>query len=130
MPPSAAATPAIRTVLAWHAALNAADVDGLVALSDPEVEVAGPRGVGRGSDLLHEWIERAAIRLEPGRLFSRGDTVVAEQTAAWAAARDRQTVASVFLVRSGRVARVARFPDLADALRAADLDETDEVRPD
>lgn len=124
----ATTTPEVRVVLAWHAALNRADVDALVALSDPAIEVVGPRGVGRGTALLRGWVERAAIRLEPRRLFSRGETVVVEQAAEWvAAAGERQTVASVFLVRGDLVARVARCPDLAAALGSAKMDETHEV---
>jgi hypothetical protein len=36
----------VRVVEAWHAALNEGDVDRLVGLSHPDVEVGGPRGVG------------------------------------------------------------------------------------
>jgi ketosteroid isomerase-like protein len=107
----------IEVVRAWHAALNAADVDRLVELSTDDVEVGGPRGVGRGSDVLREWVGRAAVRLEPREIVDRGDTVVVEQLATWQAAPDEpQTVASVFIVRDDRVASVIRYPSLADAL--------------
>lgn len=48
------ANDAVAVVLAWHAALNDGDADRLVALSTEEIEVGGPRGVGRGSALLRE----------------------------------------------------------------------------
>jgi hypothetical protein len=73
--------------------------------------------------------------LELRRVFYRAETVVAEQAATWRSAdtgevSDRQAVASVFVVRDGRVARVVRHPSLADALHAAGLDETDVTEPE
>jgi hypothetical protein len=71
----------LRVVEAWHEALNGGEVDRLVDLSHPEVEVGGPRGTGRGAQLLREWVDRANIRLEPRRVFHHADTVVVEQWA-------------------------------------------------
>ena len=127
--------PEIRTVRAWHDALNSGDADYLVELSHPEVEVGGPRGTGHGTQLLREWVSRANIRLEPRRVFHRADTVVVEQRAEWRAAATgkvtvSQAVGSVFVVREGRVARVIRYSDLADALDAAHLDESHEIQSD
>jgi len=71
--------PKIRVVVAWYEALNGGEVDRLVKLSHPEVEVGGPRGTGRGAQLLHEWVEHANINLQPRRVFHHADTVVVEQ---------------------------------------------------
>lgn len=125
----------VSVVAAWHDALNHGDVDRVLALSHPDIEVGGPRGTSRGVDVLREWVERAGIHMELCRVFHRADTVVAEQAAMWRStdtgeATDRQTVASVFVVGDGRVARVVRHPGLADALRAAGLDEFVVVRPE
>jgi hypothetical protein len=76
-------TPELRVVEAWHEALNGGEVDRLVELSHPEVEVGGPHGTGRGAQLLREWVDRANIRLEPRRIFHHADTVVVEQRAQW-----------------------------------------------
>jgi hypothetical protein len=43
---------------------------------------------------------------------------------------NRQIVASAFVVRAGLVASVARYPDLAEALRAAGIDGSREVPAD
>lgn len=122
----------VANVLAWHAALNAGDIDHLVALSDDEVELGGPRGPARGVSALRGWAERSGIRLEPGRIFRRGDAVVVAQRATWRAVPDEEAsppvaVASRFVVRHGRVARVERYDDLAAALVAAGLGEGDEA---
>ncbi len=123
--------PEIRTVRAWYKALNDGEVDRLVELSHPEVEVGGPRGTGRGAQLLREWVDRANVHLEPRRIFHHADTVVVEQWAEWRSTDtgrviDSQFAGSVFVVRDGRVTRVVRYPNLADALDATDLDESHE----
>jgi ketosteroid isomerase-like protein len=123
----------LRVVEAWHEALNGGEVDRLVDLSHPEVEVGGPHGTGRGAQLLREWVDRANIRLEPRRVFHHADTVVVEQWAQWHCTEtgrvvSSQTVGSVFVVRDGRVNRVVRYPGIADALAATDLDESHEKK--
>jgi ketosteroid isomerase-like protein len=131
-PPAGHTSTEIQTVMAWHEALNEGDVERLVELSHPDVEVGGPRGTGHGEQIVREWVDRANIHLEPERIFHDGDAVVAEQVAEWISTEpsSRQTVASVFLVRDGLVTSVVRYPGLDDALRAADLDETQEIRPE
>ncbi len=111
-------TPA-AIVLAWHEALNSGDVDRLVALSAADVEVGGPRGSGRGAQLVRDWFGRAGIRLTPLRVVARGQTLVVEQDARWSADEPSHRVASVFRVRDGKVASVVRYPDMEAALSAA-----------
>lgn len=125
----------VRVVEAWHEALNVGDVDRLVTLSHPDIEVGGPRGTGRGARLLREWVDRADIRLDSRRVFHRMDTVVVEQEAQWSSAdtgqvTGSQIVASVFVIRDGQITRVVRYPDLIGALLAANLDGSYETRSD
>ena len=123
--------PEIQTVIAWHDALNDGDVERLVALSHPDVEVGGPRGSAHGAQILREWVDRADIRLEPGRTFHEAGTVVVEQGAQWQSADpdNVQTLASVFMLIDGLVTSVVRYPDLASALRAANLDASHQKSP-
>ncbi len=126
-------TPEVRVVVAWHEALNGGDVERLVELSHPDVEVGGPRGTDQGAQLLREWVARAGIHLEPWRVFHQGDTVIVEQEAEWRSSETgelsgSQHVASIFAVRDGLVTRVSRYPDLAEALGAMGLDASHELR--
>ncbi len=122
----------LAPVAAWHRALNAGDADGVVALAHDDVELLGPKGDAVGKELLRDWAVHAGIRLEPLRWFRRPGRVVVEQRASW---RDEATgafgepivVATVFHVRDGLVARVARHDDLAAALADADLNASDEA---
>jgi hypothetical protein len=128
--PASHTTPEIQTVIAWHDALNSSDVERLLALSHPEVEVGGPRGSAHGAQVLREWVDRANIRLEPGRTFGGANMVVVEQGAEWQTADPGhlQTVASVFVVNDNLVTSVVRYPALTSALRAANLDASHERR--
>ena len=119
----------VDTVMAWHAAVNTGDIERLVSLSSSDIQVAGPRGSGRGQGVLRDWFARAGIRLDPLQTFSRDNVVVVEERAAWPGPPGAapQTVASVFVVANGRVTSVSRYPDLASALAAGGLTLKDQV---
>lgn len=125
-------TTPVSVVVTWHEALNRGDVERLVELSRPDVEVGGPLGTGKGAQLLREWAARANIRLELRRAFHKGNTVVVEQEAEWRSTETgepsgSQQIASVFMVRDESAASVSRYPDLVGALHAAGLDGSHEV---
>lgn len=116
----------------WHEALNAGDTDHLIALSHQDVEMGGPRGVVSGAEVLREWVSRANIQLYPRRFFHERDTVVVEEGAEWRSPGTGEvigegTVGSVFVVRDGRVASVARHENLAGALDAAGFNDSHEA---
>jgi SnoaL-like domain len=115
----------------WVAAANAQDAERLVELSDPNIEIVGPRGSGFGQQLLRDWLARAGLELETLRTFVRGDTVVLEQRGVWlapdtGAVTGEKVVASFFQAPDGRVARFARFDSLEEAFAATDLGLSDE----
>jgi ketosteroid isomerase-like protein len=126
---------ATETVFAWHEALNAGDADRLAALSDPDVEVGGPRGQARGRQVLKDWVGRANVTLAPLRSFHSGRNVVVEEAATWRGAETGETigeatVATVFKVEGGLVAAVVRHDSLEDALQSVGLEGSDSVRPE
>jgi hypothetical protein len=125
-------TDAVAVVRAWQEAVNRQDAEGLLALSAPDIEVAGPRGAGYGHQLLRDWLTRAGLRLITERIFARGEVVVVAQQGVWqagaaSAAPGARPLASRFRVTGGRVAQFARYDDLATALAAAGLGDADEV---
>lgn len=134
-PTPAASTPEPNTLQiaeAWQAAANAQDEAQLLALSHPEIEIVGPRGVARGREILTAWLERAGLTLTTRRRFMRGDAAVLAQHGVW---RSTQTddvqgeaeLASSFRVAAGQVTHFARYDTLAEALHAAQLSDADEV---
>lgn len=122
----------LRVVRAWQEAANQRDVERLLELSAPDIEVVGPRGSGFGRQLLKEWLGRAGLTLTTLHEFVRGETVVLEQRGVWhdldtGAVTGDKTLASAFRVNDQQqIARFARYDQLGEALEATGLDHTDE----
>jgi hypothetical protein len=117
---------------AWQQAANQQDSERLLALSDPNIEVVGPRGAGFGHQLLRDWLARAGLTLTTLRAFGRGNTVVLAQHAIWRSvetgeAAGERDLASRFDVEGGRVVRFERHDSLDAALAAAGLNAADAI---
>lgn len=122
----------IEIVQTWQDAVNRRDIDTLIAVSDPRIELIGPRGSGFGHQLLRDWLERAGFQMETLQVFARGDMVVVAQHGIWrspetGAIIGEQVVASRFRVSNGRVVQFGRYDHVDEALAAAGLQPTDEV---
>ncbi|CAN5133024.1 nuclear transport factor 2 family protein [soil metagenome] len=113
-------TSEIATVLAWHDALNARDLDTLVGLSSDDIEIADADGAGQGHQALREWAADFDDTLTVGEMYVHDGVVVFEQTL-----DDGTTQASAFRVVHDHVTSVFRHDDLASALAATDLTEED-----
>jgi len=121
----------IAIVQGWQAAANDQNIDRLLELSAPDIAIIGPRGRGSGHQLLREWIARAGLTLSTRRAFQHGDTVVLAQHGTWLSSAtggvpSDATLASRFRVRDEQVIEFERYDDLASALAAAGMCETDE----
>jgi SnoaL-like domain len=114
-------TSEIATVLAWHDALNASDIDTLVALSSDDIEVGDAHGAGQGHDALRKWATSRPQTAELGRMFVHEGVVVIELKA------PNTTAAAAFRVVHDHVTSVFRHDDLESALAATDLTEADLV---
>src|SRR5260370_39622736 len=107
----------LTIVQAWQEAANAQNVERLLELSDPNIEVVGPRGSGFGHQLLQDWIAHAGLSLKTLRAFVHGDTAVVEQHGVWHSldpgeVTGEKTLASVFRVDDQRVMSIARYDSL------------------
>jgi ketosteroid isomerase-like protein len=50
----------------WQDATNTRDVERLLELSAPDIEIVGPRGSGHGHQLLRNWLGRVGARSSGG----------------------------------------------------------------
>ncbi|MCV7385384.1 hypothetical protein [Mycolicibacter longobardus] len=116
-------TSEIATVLAWHDALAAGDLDTLEQLSSVDIEVADADGAGQGHQALRRWAESVEVSSGIGRMYVHDGVVVAELAPVGAAAAQ----AVVFRVVHDHVTAVFRHDNLDDALAATDLTEADRV---
>jgi ketosteroid isomerase-like protein len=122
-------TSEIATVLAWHDALNARDIDTLLALSSDDIDVGDSRGAAQGHDALREWAQSSAVSAEPGRMYVHDGVVVVEERVRFAADPETvTTMGSAFRVVHDHVTSVFRHNDLASALAATELTERDLVK--
>lgn len=118
----------LSIALAWLDAVNARDTERLLELSDPEIEIVGPRGTARGHQILREWTRHTWLELETLRTFEKGNAVVVRQHTIWRNAEtgdvigERET-ASQFRIADGRVTFYARRDSLEEALTGAGLTE-------
>lgn len=110
----------IATVLAWHDALDAKDLDTLAKLSSEDIEIGDTHGAAQGHNALREWAQGQHRQVSVGRLFVHDGVVVAEETLS-----DGTAQASAFRVVDDHVTAVFRHADLASALAATDLTEGD-----
>lgn len=117
-------TSEMATVLAWHDALNAADLDTLLELSSDDIEIGHAGGAAQGHAALRDWAQSLDAKIEPGRTFVRDGVVVAEQRTV-SVTGETGSAASAFRVVHDRVTSVFLHPDLAAALAATDLTEAD-----
>ncbi len=122
----------VEVVQAWLNAANVQDIDRLIALSTPDIELVGPRGSGHGHQHLRDWLGRAGLHLQTLRVFPRGSAVVVAQHGVWRSVETadvigEQDVASRFVVEEDPVSRFARHDALDEALAAAGLTVEDEI---
>lgn len=112
------------TVLAWHDALNARDLDTLLELSSDDIEIGDARGAAQGHAALQDWARALDVNAEPGRIYIRDGVVVVEQQIT-SVTGEIGTAASAFRVVHDKVTSVFRHSDLASALAATELGEDD-----
>src|SRR5262245_29150439 len=122
----------VSIVQAWQEAVNTQDIERLLELSDPNIEVIGPRGSGYGHSLLRDWLARAGLSFTTLRIFARGHTVVVAQHGVWRSVETGEAIgesdlASRFRVENQRVTQFARYDNLDTALKEAELNDSDEI---
>jgi ketosteroid isomerase-like protein len=126
-------SPPTDTVFAWLDAVNAGDIETALKLTTPDVEIIGPRGTGRGRDVLRTWLGHARTTFVTQAIYVGGDAVVVAQRGIWrdaasGAVRGEANVSTRFRVVAGQVAEIQRYDEVAAALGDAGLSSSD-IRP-
>lgn len=117
-------TSEIATVLAWHDALSAADLDTLASLSSDDIEIGDAHGAAQGHTALRSWAQRTHATIEVGAIYYRDGVVVVEERITPDAGAPI-TAASAFRVVDDHVTAVFRHDGLAAALEATDMTDAD-----
>lgn len=114
-------------MLAWHDALNAADLETLVALSSDDIDIGDAHGAAQGHQALRRWAATLRTTAELGRIYVHEGIVIVEQKISSPDHPGEITNASAFRVVRDHVTAVFRHEDLASALAATELTEADAV---
>jgi ketosteroid isomerase-like protein len=117
-------------------AFNARDVDGVLALVAEDVEFELGHRTLRGPQQVRELVERqlygSGYRIAHGRRFCRGEQLVTESRhelrhVATDEVASVEHLAALYVTRNGLLTRYAEFPDLASAIAASSVTESDET---
>jgi ketosteroid isomerase-like protein len=119
-------TSEIATVLAWHDALNASDLETLVALSSDDIDIGDAHGAAQGHEALRRWAASIKGTAEICRMYVHHGVVVVEQKVTTPDGAVTNA-ASAFRVVHDHVTSVFRHDDLASALAATELTQADVV---
>lgn len=118
-----------ETVLTFHDHFNEGRVDEVLAMATDDISVGGARGRGEGRSLLNEWVGRKTTTLTPQRWFGRDNVIVIEELVEWRTRGDDTVTDSTlwgmaFTVEDGKIARIARYADIGEAVTSSGLDAT------
>jgi len=113
-----------EVVSRWHDAVNAGDIEAVLALCTTDVTVGGPRGDGAGHELMRAWLQRSGISLKPQEeLVEHAGRVVVHEHAQWRTTADAPVQAPTdapadtwvaFEVRDGLISAVRRYETAED----------------
>lgn len=117
----------IETADIWVDKVNAQDVEGVLEVSDPNIELVGPRGAGFGHDLLVQWMEDTGVKLHTITRYANGHCVVYEQEAAWENQDGHVIVYTFMEVKDSKVLRLERFDNIDDAFSTSGLNEENKM---
>ncbi len=120
-------TSEIATVLAWHDALNSADLATLESLSSDDIEIGDAHGAAQGHEALRKWAGSQRATTELGQMYVHDGVVVVEQKLGSPDGPGAATNALAFRVVRDHVTSVFRHDSLATALAATELTESDAV---
>lgn len=121
-----------ETVQKFHDLFNDHQRDELMAMATDDIAIGGARGKGAGKKFLDEWVGRATTTMMPRRWFMKDDTVVVEEFIEWRSRSGRVTDSTTwgiaFTVREGKIAGMARYAGIGEAVYKAGLDDRHEIR--
>lgn len=111
----------------WTSNVNKKDIQAVLNISDPHIELAGPRGAAEGHDMLRKWIEESGIYLQTQNVYAKDNQVILTQKATWENQSGHVTIYTFMEIRNGKIYRLGRFDTLDDAFGQCQLSEEDQV---
>lgn len=117
----------IKIAERWTTGVNERNIKDVLEVSDPHIELVGPRGVAEGHNILQQWIKESGIKMETQDYYAKGNEVVCVQRATWENQNGHVTIYTFMEIRDGKVHRLGRYDTLDDAFGQCELSEEDRV---
>lgn len=117
----------IKIAEQWTRKVNERDIKGVLEVSDPHIELIGPRGSAEGHDILRQWVEESGIKMETLDYYAKGNEVICVQRATWENQNGHVMIYTFMDIRNKKVHRLGRYDTLDDAFGQCQLSEEDKV---
>lgn len=111
----------------WTTRANEKDSKGVLEVSDPHIELIGPRGAAEGHDILEQWIKESGIQMETQGHYAKNNEVICVQKATWENQNGHVILYTFMEIKNGKVHRLGRYDTLDDAFGQCQLSEEDKV---
>ncbi|MEZ0480798.1 nuclear transport factor 2 family protein [Planococcus sp. SSTMD024] len=107
--------------------VNDQDVDGVLSVTDHNVELISPGKSAAGHETLAEWVKESGIQLETLNKFAKGNRVIFEQLAKKQGQPGESHIFNYFEMDDKKIHRIGRFDELDEAFGESGLSENDQV---
>lgn len=108
--------------------VNAQDVDGVLSVTDHNVELISPGKSAAGHETLAEWVKESGMQLETVNKYAKGNRVIFEQLAKKRGQSGESHIFNYFEMDDRKIHRIGRFDELDEAFGESGLSESDQVR--
>ncbi|ANU21772.1 hypothetical protein BBI15_13265 [Planococcus plakortidis] len=107
--------------------VNAQDVDGVLSVTDHNVELISPGKSAAGHETLAEWVKESGMQLETVNKYAKGNRVIFEQLAKKRGQSGESHIFNYFEMDDKKIHRIGRFDELDEAFGESGLSESDQV---
>jgi hypothetical protein len=107
--------------------VNKQDVEGVLSVTDHNVELISPGKSAAGHEILAEWVRESGIQLTTVRKFAKGNRVIFEQLAKKQGQHGETHIFNYFEMDDKKIHRIGRFDELDEAFGESGLSDGDQV---
>lgn len=108
--------------------VNEQNIDGVLSVTDHNVELISPGKSAAGHETLAEWVKRSGMQLETLNKFAKGNRVIFEQLAKKKGQHGESHIFNYFEMDDKKIHRIGRFDELDEAFGESGLSENDQVK--
>lgn len=107
--------------------VNDRDVEGVLSVTDHNVELLSPGKSAAGHETLAEWVKTSGIQLTTLTCYAKGNRVIFEQLAKKQGQPGETHIFNYFEMDERKIHRIGRFDERDEAFGESGLSESDQV---